>query len=285
MPDAKGLFHRAASHSGAAMKVNERDAATALAERLLAELGIAKNDVRKIQEVPIERLMGAYASVPGAWGPVLDADVIPKHLFSPVASDVNPDVPLILGANRTEMTYFSSADDYEIDEGEMRKRVADLLGSENAGRVIEVYREANPDAPPFEIYFLVYSDQRYVMRSISIAERRAELGGGPVHLYYLTWEVNDQRMSPHALDIPFAFDNVRTNRFTREAESAVALADKVSDAWIQFARTGNPDTGKLPAWTTFDATTRSTMVLDNTSEVISDPLRTRREVMGPILNL
>ena len=33
----------------------------------------------------------------------------------------------------------------------------------------------------------------------------------------------------------------------------MALADKVSDAWIAFARTGDPNTPKLPHWPRFNA--------------------------------
>ena len=66
----------------------------------------------------------------------------------------------------------------------MRKRVADLLG-ENAGRAIEVYRQANPNATPSDIYFLIASDYRYGAPTMKIAERRAALGKGPVYLVLL----------------------------------------------------------------------------------------------------
>src|SRR5204863_5802974 len=37
-------------------------------------------------------------------------------------------------------------------------------------------------------------------------------------------------------------------RLTGGGPEAMALADRVSDAWIAFARTGSPNTPKLPAW-------------------------------------
>ena len=45
----------------------------------------------------------------------------------------------------------------------------------------------------------------------------------------------------------------------------MALADKVSDAWIAFARTGDPNTPKLPHWPAFNPTDRPTMVFNNES--------------------
>ena len=41
----------------------------------------------------------------------------------------------------------------------------------------------------------------------------------------------------------------------------MALADKVSDAWIAFARTGDPNTPKLPHWPAYEAKDRATMVI------------------------
>jgi para-nitrobenzyl esterase len=66
---------------------------------------------------------------------------------------------------------------------------------------------------------------------------------------------------------------------------AMALADKVSDAWIAFARTGNPNTPKLPNWPAFNAKDRPTMVIDNVSKVVNDPLREQRIAMFQAMNL
>src|SRR6202030_2211155 len=129
-------------------------------------------------------------------------------------------------------------------ENGMRKRVTDLIG-ERAGHAIDVYRRANPGATPSDIYFLIGSDYRYSAPVMKIAERRAALQKGPVYLYYFRWETpldGGRLKSPHTIEIPFAFDNIKTNRMTSGSPDAPALADKVSSAWIAFARTGNPNT-------------------------------------------
>ena len=170
----------------------------------------------------------------------------------------------------------------------MTERVRELVGADHAADVISVYRAANPDASAAEINFLVASDASYVMPSITIAERRAALGGAPTYLYYLTWRSpadGGRIMSPHTLDIPFIFDNVQNNRLTQDSEEAVALADRISDTIIEFARTGNPNVGKLPEWRPYDAVSRATMVWNNDSQVIDDPIGRQREVMQPILQL
>ena len=133
------------------------------------------------------------------------------------------------------------------------------------------------------------SDQRYCAPIMKIAERRAALGKAPVYLYYFAWEtpVQGGRLkSPHALEISFVFDNTeKSARFTGGGPRAAALADKMSDAWIAFARTGNPNTPKLPTWTPYDTRGRATLVLNDASEVVSDPTRERRIAMQEVLGL
>ncbi len=88
------------------------------------------------------------------------------------------------------------------------------------------------------------------------------------------------------MEIPFAFDNVKiSERLTGGGPDAMALADKLSDAWIAFARTGNPNTPKLPHWPEFTAKDRATMVFNNASKVVNDPLKEQRIAMFRAMNL
>lgn len=293
MPAAKGLFHRAVIESGATLRVAEPDTATQLAGKFLQTVGLNKNNFAKIHELPLTALLSAFhATAPSTLGagfqPVHDGVVLPYHPFYPGASPVNPDVPLIIGATRTEMTLFARPDDFNLTDDGIRERIDALVGKKNSQTVLNTYRAANPSASPIEIYFLVLSDHNYVMASITIAERRAALQAAPVYLYYLTWAspVNDGRlMSPHTLDIPFVFDNVRTNRLTRDNASAIPLAEKISDTWIAFARTGNPNSDKLPNWKPFTEKQRDTLVLNNTSQLMQDPLAERRKLMQRLVDL
>jgi para-nitrobenzyl esterase len=133
------------------------------------------------------------------------------------------------------------------------------------------------------------SDRAYCVPLMTIAERRSALGKAPTYFYYFSWEtpVNGGKMhSPHALEIAFVFDNTeRSARFTGGGSRPAALADKMSDAWISFARTGNPNTPKLPTWTPYDAASRATMVFNDKSEVVSDPTKERRIAMQAVLGL
>jgi para-nitrobenzyl esterase len=300
MPVAKGLFHRAIIESGAAITVVDRDAAVQNSERLLAKLGIEKTNVRELQKLPVGQIMTAYFAVMkdsagvdqslGGFSPTVDGHILPQHPFHPKASPVSADVPVMIGCTRTEMTLFSLNDPaaFSQNDEQMRGRVKDLLGNQAPG-IIEVYQKLNPGASPSDIYFLIASDYRYGAPTMKIAERRAALGKAPVYLYYFTWEspVQGGRLkSPHTMEIPFAFDNVKISaRLTGGGTEAMALADKVSSAWIAFAHTGDPNTPKLPHWPAFNAKDRATMVINNVSKVVNDPLKEQRIAMFHAMNL
>jgi para-nitrobenzyl esterase len=296
MPSAKGLFHRAVIQSGATLRLVERDQATRVATELLSTLGIDRSRARDLQQVPLDRLMGAYFAtvrrmnvdqMTQGFSPTMDGRIVQQHPFHPTASDVSPDVPVMVGSTRTELTSSADAAAFSLTEDGMRTRVRDLLG-EAAERVIDVYRRANPGASPSDIYFLVASDHRYSAPVMKIAERRAALGRGKVYLYYFRWEtpIDGGRLrSPHTIEIPFVFDNLGASPLTSGSPEAPALAAKVSDAWIAFARTGNPTTAALPAWPAFNAADRATMVFDNQSIVVNDPIRLERLAMFDALRL
>ena len=296
MPSAKGLFHRAIIESGATLKLVEREQANRVAAALMAKLGLANGvsdeaaQVRKLQALPLDRIMSAYFAVVRemnvdqmtmGFSPTVDGGFVPRHPFYPDASEVSAAVPLMLGSTRTELTTSLDTEAFSLSEEGLRMRAAELLG-DKAPHAIEVYRKANPGASPSDLFVLMASDHRYSAPVMKIAERRAALEAGPVYLYYFRWESpydGGRLKAPHTIEIPFAFDNLGASRLTADAPTAPALADKVSAAWIAFARAGDPNTPKLPAWPAFDLATRPTMVFDNQSAVVDDPIREQRIVM------
>jgi para-nitrobenzyl esterase len=296
MPAAHGLFHRAIIESGATLKLVEREQATHVARELMTTLGLDHSRVRDLQQMPVERVMSAYFAtvrrmnvdqMTMGFSPTVDGTVIPQHPFHPTASAVSASVPLMLGSTRTELTLSADAAAFSLTEDGLRGRIKDLIGA-GADHVLDVYRKANPGASPSDLYFLIASDQRYGGPVMKIAERRAALGKGPVYLYYFRWETpaNGGRLkSPHTIEIPFAFDNVKQSPLTADSPTAQALADKVSGAWVAFARTGDPNTSGLPRWPAYTASVRPTMVFDNVSAVVNDPLREERVAIFAALNL
>ena len=287
-PPAKGLFHAAVIESGPGIKVGEREQATKAAEMLLAELGITAKNLSEIHALPTGKILSAYfaanAKVGGAFRPVLDPDVLPAHPFYPTAPTLSENVPIMVGWNKTEQTAFSLGQDelWALDEEGMRSRIEKLAGADT-DRLIEMYRKENPDLSPSALYFRIATYPGMGSGSVAIAERKAALGKAPAYLYRLDWEtpvLDGKLISPHGLEMPFVFDNVKGGGvgLTGGGEEAQKMADRLSEAWIAFAATGNPNTSRsgLPQWDPYDTEKRPTMIFNNESRVESDPLKEQR---------
>jgi para-nitrobenzyl esterase len=296
MPSAKGLFQRAAIESGPGLKMIERDQATKVSEQLLKELGLKPSQVRELQNLPIERIKTAYFALtgrtpigtPGArrsFSPVVDGKTLPRHPFHPDAPAVSADVPVIVGYNRTEATFFLASDPTapKMTAENMEKRVKGLLG-DGSQRVLDLYRKAHPDLSPYEQFVLINTDNMMGVNSIKLAERKSALGKAPAYLYTFCWETPVAGLkSPHTLEIPFVFHNIAIAKpLVGDSQEALALADKVCDAWVAFARTGNPNTGSLPQWPAYTAKERETMLFNNESKVAKDPIRDKRLLLNEV---
>src|SRR6516162_10173964 len=157
------------------------------------------------------------------FSPAVDGKAVRNHPFHPTASDVASSVPLMLGSTRTELTNGAPASSFSLSDNAMTANIRQLIGDIAASRVIDAYRKANAGASPSDIYFLIASDYRYGAPVMKIAERRAALGKAPVFLYYFRWEtpIDGGRLrSPHTIEIPFAFHNVKASRLTSGSPEA-----------------------------------------------------------------
>jgi para-nitrobenzyl esterase len=45
----------------------------------------------------------------------------------------------------------------------------------------------------------------------------------------------------------------------------------MSDAWINFARSGDPNHGSMPKWLPYDEVHKATMIFDNKSMLVNAP--------------
>ena len=68
--------------------------------------------------------------------------------------------------------------------------------------------------------------------------------------------------------------------FTGEGTDRQAVADAMHQAWIAFARTGDPNHSGLPDWPQYEPGRRATMRFDTTIEVLDDPLGEDRASWG-----
>jgi para-nitrobenzyl esterase len=291
MPSAKGLFHRAVIQSGPGLRGADPKGATKLAENLLAKLGLKANQIDKLQKIPAEQLLDAVSKMssnsPSAvmggpsgaimqFAPVMDGHYLPVHPFDPVAAPTAANVPLMIGTNRDETALFMAADPRRriLTEPELRKRLEPTLG-DKLDKILGVYKKTRPKATPWDLLIGI-STERFRLGSIQLAERKAAGGPAPVFMYLLTWEsdyADGLFKSCHTLDIPFIFDNVDAIPITGSRPDKHQLAVSMSEAWLAFARKGDPNHAGIPKWEPYSAKKRPTMLFDVPCRIEVDPYR------------
>jgi para-nitrobenzyl esterase len=292
MPAAKGLFHRAIIESGPGVQMQPRDLGSEIAVSVLNELDLPVSQLARIQDMPMEKILAAYSVVEGrldaqsrdkgviemhGFVPTTGVDDLPENPFDPVAPEISAGIPLLIGTNKHEMALFTRGDpkiyNRTLTEDELKQRVKELTGPA-ADHVLDVYNTAFPGSHPAVRYILIETDRIYRFNSVVVAERKAAQRKAPVYMYLFAWETppDPKMLAHHALEITFAFDNTgRVRGPSGGGPKPAALADKMSDAWIAFARSGNPATPKLPAWPSYDARGRATMVFNDECRVVNDP--------------
>ncbi len=296
MPRAKGLFHKAIVQSGSMRRMLTRDFSAKLANAVLKEAGVSKDRLKALQDMPFERLV-AVAQIAAkkvypagdysrpidfgrhcefnAWGPTVDGSILPEHPFWTSAPAASAGVPLMVGSTLTEFGIgFMDPSFEKLTFDELRKRIVKGHGSKDGQRILDEFRRGHPDASAAELFAIWFSaGTRHA--AVQQAALKAAQGGARAYVYWFTWDspILDGRLhSFHCAEMPFVFDNTdRCDHMTGGGPEARALAARISGAWAQFARTGNPNHSGLPEWPAFDAAKRSTMIFNNACVAKDDP--------------
>ena len=290
MPAAKGLFHRAIVQSGPFLKSLSPDYSRRVAELVLAELGLSKSQVSELQKIPLDRLSGAAAEAmkkmprPKSslrrlygeydWGPTVDGLILPRHPFDPGAPQISADVPLLTGTDLHEaVSGLDRPDANAMGVEELNRLVKEEFG-DGSQTIIDAYRRDYPKATPFDLYAIIAAAS-FRRAAFEQAIRKAALGAAPAYSYIYSWRtpVLDGRPGPfHACEIAFTFDNAEIcDHYSGGTPEAFVLSKQISTAWVNFARTGNPNHDGLPHWPTYTAEHQATMYFDTPCEVRNNP--------------
>ncbi len=290
--DAAGLFHKGVVQSGSHLLIQTREQANRLTADLLKRLEIDPRRARDLQAVPQERLSEVQRQVIGAaryrFEPVMDGITFTAHPFIPNAPARTARVPLMVGTAQHELAnqLGSTPGIHEIDEAGLRQRLAASLPASDVDEAVRVFKASTPSGSYPEIFFKVMSWRSYIRNATIMCEKRAALNGAnnPTWMYQVTWRSpveGGRRFAQHSSDLPFMFDNVaRGARYTGPPTAATqVMADSMANAWLAFARTGDPNHAGIPKWPTYDPATRAVMQFDAPPRLAKDPYRTERLFM------
>ena len=282
-PSAKGLFHKAIVQSGSStITYADRLNAQKVAKALLEELKLQPSQIDSLAKIPYEQLLAASKIAMkrvsaalnaegirfgGNWGPIFDGNFFPDQPTDPRAKALALNIPLMVGTTKNEMTPFTP-DSVELSMDMVKSIAAKRYGNEAAGYLSEV-KKAYPDTDKPTSYLDI--DFRARPLAIRQANLRAVEGAAPVYMYLFAWHSpvnNGLYKAMHCSEIPFVFNNIEhCQEMTGGGSQAYSLAAKMSAAWINFARSGNPNAPGLPNWPAYTPSQGATMIFDQKSTV------------------
>jgi len=283
-PSAKGLFHKAIIQSGSYLRhFIEPGVSKQVAAELLKELGLRPDQADSLQTLSYERLANASLKALETvkqslkpeevfnfgleWEPVHDGSFLPYQPGEPSAMKLSENIPLLVGSCKNEyMPFIPGSNGISMDSATVKLQ-------KKYGDKTTAYLAAVKKAYPATVEPSDYIDIDLLFRPLVIkqADQSSSTGAAPVYVYLFAWQspvLDGTYKAFHCMDLPFVFNNIsRCEEMTGGGQQARLLADKVSEAWIQFARHGNPNHKGLPGWPGYTAKNGATMIFDNNCQV------------------
>ncbi len=282
LPGSRGLFHKAIPQSGACHTANPRALALRVAEVFLDRLGIDATDVDALRALPPERFLETQGQMtdvadidPEIGGmpfqPCVDGTVLPTTPIEAVRGGSAAGIPVLAGSTLDEWKLLAPSDPalLTLDAAGLQERLVAAVGDSAAARIGETYTKAvtqrGIEATPPEVFIATETDRVFRMPALQLAEAQREQNT-PAYNYLFTWKspaMGGMLGACHALELGFVFgtlDSANNRAFSGSGTECDALANTIQDAWLAFARSGNPSTKALGDWPAYGPA-RETMIL------------------------
>jgi para-nitrobenzyl esterase len=209
---------------------------------------------------------------PTAGGTAVKADLLATAARCPI--------PFVVGTNKDENKLWSAFDQDAASAGqrEWEKFTQQQFGdTANAARA--VYERYRPNEAARELISAVNTDTSFRQRAQELSEQRC-VENTPTWMYWFTWETpafGGILGSCHAIDIPFAFDNLDAPgaaMLLGEGAERQAISDRFASEIVHFATHGHP------TWQQFNVETRPTLEIGENTDLINDPEAEIRQLFG-----
>jgi para-nitrobenzyl esterase len=291
LPKARGLFHRAIIESAVGEMARPLGPSVEGSKVFLNIVGLNASDIQGLRALSVKQLLAAQQELAVRTGqglapaiPVADTEILPRMPLESFEAGQAARVPTLIGSNLEEQKLFSMMDPgfRKMDEIALKKFVERIAGIKNAPLIIAAYRKARtgrgePVTPP-EMFSAINSDLMFRQTALRMVEAQCKYGQ-PAYNYLFTWKspaMGGALGACHALEIGFVFGNYEPN-FCGTGPAADKLALYMQDAWIAFARTGNPGCMSLGEWPQY-CDQRQTMVFGPQSRVVKAPYEEERHI-------
>ena len=304
MPQVKGQIRRVIAQSAPAIDPELSERST---KGFMRKLKVKKGDIESLLQASPEEIINAQNEYMGsdpnnllAFRPLVDGDTIPKHPLKAFRDGDLKDIDFMIGTNLDEAKLFTYPDSgfNEMVKTGGENAVLGLLAMSgvdpNKGNeILEKYKNARKgkySIEPMDLLDAVVTDTMFRMPTIRFLEAQTKHQPNTFnYLFDFQCPMFDGALGcPHAIDIPFVFNTLNAPgipEFVGEGPDINNLSEKVMDAWIAFAHTGNPNHKNLPEWPPYDTKTRTTMILGEEIKVLNKVFDKEREAWEGLLEI
>lgn len=262
-PLSSGLFHKAIAqssglHPNPKLDVTSFGSLSAHQAGLNRTRSLGELSLAELRDIPANTLLDTIEKEGSFTETIEDGWVIPMQVSTMLEKGLQHDVPLLIG--------FTSGEGYHLKDY-VGVYTAPLPSSEGSyisdvknryGHIANEYLKQYPPNNLSEAVFAPLRDGIFGWASEKFAREHEKLTSN-AYLYYfdhsLEWAEEKGLGAFHASEIIFMFNNIHKNvKYSpnwpdfKPRRSDIDLADKMSDYWVEFARTGKPNVKGLPEW-------------------------------------
>ena len=272
-PLTDGLIHRAWAMSPSIGQYRDSETAASIERMFLEELGVRSiadamtttaTDILDAQTRVSARRTGAADN----FAPTHNGAGLTGHIVETAAGSP---VPLAMGSNRDESRLWTAFDPSFATktEDDWTAHLSRTFG-DSAATARKIYETLRPGETYGQLITAVNSDVAFRQHVRELANRRDALAN-PTWVYWFTWAstaLGGQLGSCHALDIPFAFDNLdapKVRGLLGHDSDTGNLATEFADHIVHFAVHGHA------AWAQYDRERGATLRMDVVSELLDHP--------------
>ncbi|MEI5101792.1 carboxylesterase family protein [Streptomyces sp. PmtG] len=283
-PEATGLFRRAIVQSGSGLGAFTTEQAARVTAAAAAALGIEPH-ADAFAGVGDDRLVAAASRLAGIGlrtashrDPLLGLSpfslVLDTQPAAAVATGLGTGIDLLIGTTTEEGNlYLVPLDTYATSTaGDVEDAAA--RAHPDPGRLVGTYRASRPGASYGELRSAVMGDALFGAGSWALADAHAAGRESATYAYEFAWPspaLDGALGAAHAVDLPFVFDLAHLPQLhgptalLGPGEAPADLAARVHEAWMRFARTGDP------GWDPYDAERRTTQRIAAAWTPVDDP--------------
>jgi para-nitrobenzyl esterase len=304
MPAAKGLFHRVIAQSAPYIDPELSNKAT---KKIMRKLGLKKNDIEGLGKIPPEKIIEAQnkyfeedpTNILGL-RPLVDGQTISIHPLKAFENGDCAHINFMIGTNLEESKLFTALDPNlrKLNDAESKKALVGYLGrlgldNDKIISILETYKEARKgrdSTEAKEILAALITDVIFRNSTIRLLEAQSSHQRNTYN-YIFTWKspaFNGILGSCHALELPFVFGTYnlpKIDEFAGKGRDVEILSQKIMDAWISFARTGNPNHDGNPKWPSYDIENRATMFIGKEWKVVNAAFDKERAIWDGLLKI